>query len=1029
MKARFSCLLFLLAALTCLAAGLSDVQLETAARRWLGANALFFGGEVPEIAEQLPLADADGNALPLALFLLEPEGYLVLSTDTALPAVVAFGPQGRPASGALSSTQPFGATLLRQGVAYQKHLEDMRPTRGGGEGPEAAYWAWLLKEDDRPQTRAKKSAIPSPSQILQDNFITTYWRQDRPFNLFCPTNEETGERAVAGCVPTAIAMIMNYYRWPTYGVGTHTHTDPKGAITGTVTATPSAGYDWEAMQGEFSGKFSVVPTAADYAVAKLYVDLGALTHADWEAGDTSASNSDTADALKTYLRYQQPTYYKHDDGGVPIAGATMTTLANVHAKVREEMLARHPAIVEIPPYKPDSGGHSFIASGLAVIGGIDYYYLNLGWGDDPGEDDDGVWLGWFRMDDTWMGTTVDGAIVGIVPEPIPVIEPMNAQQGSAFTLRWGFPEHVAVTRFRIAVNGGGPIVVNDGAARSHDLAELPLGPCSITVEAEVGGAWKGASDPLALTIVANSPAPLELAAGTTAFECVTGEDIEIAYTANMPIATVAVTCNNTKLVPAGNITETHEGTNGALTVHPYPGRFGYAFLTDTATAENGTTASLDFQIGVKESASLVWLTDFEEAFTKAHNEDKLILLVANKETEETQKQVSDWLRFTYCEKPETRAIADDYLVAWHCDRDVQSALFSRFRNEGFTGSLPSAYTAFLSTDGTSEGTHVVRIESTFNLYNWQAYNRPPTAVDPDVFFDLFPPNEEPLIGQKHDVTAVHAVISKTRAPEGVVITATKTLGSGEDPDDYYVTWEVSPDVFYEESEDHLTVTVTMVDEDLTITCHAEKRIYTVEPSGDSSEIVTVPSPAAKGEEVTMTAVLPGGADPADYAVAWSVTPDVELDIDGFSATFIMPAGNVTVTATLTQINMNLPFSLKAGWNMVYLPIVPDADSITELASIEMQIFRLEAGVLVHVETLTPGTFHWVYVAADTAELELHGAAIVCPLPTRPSWTPSGITDAELPAGYDNLDWNGSFFHIAPPPAALPGQGYILRPKP
>ena len=115
--------------------------------------------------------------------------------------------------------------------------------------------------------------------------------------------------------------------------------------------------------------------------------------------------------------------------------------------------------------------------------------------------------------------------------------------------------------------------------------------------------------------------------------------------------------------------------------------------------------------------------------------------------------------------------------------------------------------------------------------------------------------------------------------------------------------------------------------------------------------------------------------------------------------------------------------------MVYLPIVPNADSAAALATVEMLAYRLEAGALVYADSLTGGVFHWVYVAADTGEIDLRGDIVSCPLPTRPSWTPSGLNSAEIPAGHDNLDWNGSFFHIAPPPAALPGQGYILRQKP
>ncbi len=59
--------------------------------------------------------------------------------------------------------------------------------------------------------------------------------------------------------------------------------------------------------------------------------------------------------------------------------------------------------------------------------------------------------------------------------------------------------------------------------------------------------------------------------------------------------------------------------------------------------------------------------------------------------------------------------------------------------------------------------------------------------------------------------------------------------------------------------------------------------------------------AAKGDEVTVTAVLPEGMDEAEAVVAWSFSPEVEFTQDGLRATFTMPAEAVEATATVTAM--------------------------------------------------------------------------------------------------------------------------------
>lgn len=51
--------------------------------------------------------------------------------------------------------------------------------------------------------------------------VSTKWNQHEPFNRCCP--EIDGQRTVTGCVPTALAQLLHYFRLPTEGSGTYTY--------------------------------------------------------------------------------------------------------------------------------------------------------------------------------------------------------------------------------------------------------------------------------------------------------------------------------------------------------------------------------------------------------------------------------------------------------------------------------------------------------------------------------------------------------------------------------------------------------------------------------------------------------------------------------------------------------------------------------------------------------------------------------------------------------------------------------------
>ena len=95
------------------------------------------------------------------------------------------------------------------------------------------------------RTGARVSAAPAPaSRPDVAPILTTTWNQDSPYNDLCPTYGN--QRCVTGCAATAIAQVLNSYRWPETGQGT----DSYKWETGNRTITYNFGnttFDWDNM--------------------------------------------------------------------------------------------------------------------------------------------------------------------------------------------------------------------------------------------------------------------------------------------------------------------------------------------------------------------------------------------------------------------------------------------------------------------------------------------------------------------------------------------------------------------------------------------------------------------------------------------------------------------------------------------------------------------------------------------------------------------------------------------------------------
>ncbi|MBQ2217228.1 MAG: C10 family peptidase [Prevotella sp.] len=225
--------------------------------------------------------------------------------------------------------------------------------------------------------------------------INTYWNQSPVYNLECPVyngnnDNYKGQRTLTGCVATAMAQIMYYYKWPQnatpeipaydyelslqvskneFGFGPVQFTKDKLHLD----KLPSTTFDWTnmvphyTMYNEDSETFSPIETTKQQqdAVAHLMRYCGQAAKMEYSPVVSNAKSADAVYALRHYFGY---------DEGIFLAHRSNYTIDGWEDLIYGEMAEGRP--VFYGANSADEGGHVFICDGYDGEG---LYHINWGW--------------------------------------------------------------------------------------------------------------------------------------------------------------------------------------------------------------------------------------------------------------------------------------------------------------------------------------------------------------------------------------------------------------------------------------------------------------------------------------------------------------------------------------------------------------------------------------------------------------------------------------------------------------------------
>lgn len=190
---------------------------------------------------------------------------------------------------------------------------------------------------------------------------TAHWDQNpAPYNDLIP--KLNGKECPAGCVATAMAIIMRYYQWPERGTGTlpgYYWEDGQQQIEGYELGHT---YDWSKMPLVYeTGKYTAEQGAQ---VARLLYDLAVLSEMQFHPTG-SGTYASVPIKLSQYFGYDKQI--RKEDRDVYKQDAW-------EALIRSEIDASRP--VYYAAYNAKGEGHAIVVDGYKGV----YFSLNYGWG-------------------------------------------------------------------------------------------------------------------------------------------------------------------------------------------------------------------------------------------------------------------------------------------------------------------------------------------------------------------------------------------------------------------------------------------------------------------------------------------------------------------------------------------------------------------------------------------------------------------------------------------------------------------------
>ena len=332
-------------------------------------------------------------------------GFIIVSADDIYTPVIGFTTEGSFPQKGLNKT--FDSFIQN----YADQIDFGRSNNVIAASEVAQAWDYY--------STMTSSRVSLEGERDVEPLLAIMWNQDYPYNAYCPEDAAgPGGHVYAGCVATAMSMIMTYYRYPLQGTGSYSY-----YASGYGTQTANFGqthYNWDAMLNSITAGNGV----AVNAVAELQYHCAVSVRMGFSPDGSGAYSTDVPPAIKNYFGYSTTAQY--------VMKMSYTTSA------WENMIVQ--SIDEKKPLyysgQSSDGGHAFVLDGYQVTGSGKLFHFNFGWS--------GSENGYYAISDVNGFSGQQGMVRNFIPNPANY--PYNCDS------------HVVTSPLGIFEDGSGPLV-------------------------------------------------------------------------------------------------------------------------------------------------------------------------------------------------------------------------------------------------------------------------------------------------------------------------------------------------------------------------------------------------------------------------------------------------------------------------------------------------------------------------------------------------------------------------------------------
>ena len=291
----------------------------------------------------------DGNSVYYAFNFVD-GGFVIVSADDLYTPIIGYNTEGAYSETDAPENWQWLMNEFAEMIAFGREQQL-------ASNPDYAAMWQHLSVDDPSLLRGGRDVVVPPLCPAQ-------WNQNHPYNYYAPLDSQgPGGRAYAGCVATAMSIIMHYWRWPRQGTGSHSYNPNSWFCPGSNYPTLSVSFG--DTEYHFDGMTNSIRVGMDNPVALLMYHCGVAVDMMYCASGSGAFSEDVPGAIKSYFKYDKSaTLYDKD----------------MMSDQQWKDLLKTDLDKGFPMYNSgnsSAGGHAFVCDGYDSD---DLFHYNFGWG-------------------------------------------------------------------------------------------------------------------------------------------------------------------------------------------------------------------------------------------------------------------------------------------------------------------------------------------------------------------------------------------------------------------------------------------------------------------------------------------------------------------------------------------------------------------------------------------------------------------------------------------------------------------------